>query len=109
MVYVALMKAALGEKVPAKPPDSYQATSLSPPPLSLTKMPRSWLKPALAVQRSALALSKSDWLAVGAQARRRLPASISCQLAPSLLARLYWLVDDALRAAGVEVAVQVRT
>src|SRR5437763_839036 len=48
-------KAALGENVPAEPPDSFQPTSCGGQPLTLTKMARSWLMPAFAVHRSALA------------------------------------------------------
>src|SRR5207247_10477821 len=62
-LYTACANAALGENVPAKPPDSFHATSWSAPPLTLTNMPRSWLKPALAVHRSALAPSTATSLA----------------------------------------------
>src|SRR5207247_8784417 len=61
-LYTACANAALVENVPAKPPDSFHATSWSAPPLTLTKMPRSWLKPAVAVHRSALALSTATSL-----------------------------------------------
>src|SRR6266478_6188558 len=87
MAYVALTKAALGEKVPAKPPDSFQATRTSAPPLSLTKMPRSWLKPAFAVHRSVLAPGATVTLSA---------ASMVCQVAPSELLSEYWLVETAL-------------
>src|SRR6058998_2926904 len=77
-------KAALGEYVPAKPPDSFHATSWSAPPLTLTKMPRSWLKPAVAVHRSALAPSTATSLDVGATLSSSLLGSISDHAEPSL-------------------------
>src|SRR6266446_3825212 len=95
MAYVALTKAALGEKVPAKPPDSFQATRASAPPVSLTKMPRSWLKPALAVQRSALAPSTAVALAAGESVVLKLAASMICQLAPLESASVYCWVETA--------------
>ena len=49
----AWTKAALGEYVPAKPPDSFQAATYGDPPAGVTWMPMSWLKPALRFQRSA--------------------------------------------------------
>src|SRR3984893_11026360 len=54
--------AALGENVPAKPPDSFQATICPgdwPLLASATWIPMSWLKPALAVHRSMLPLSRA--------------------------------------------------
>src|SRR5256885_16907522 len=45
--------AALGENVPPNPPLSFHASNWGAPPLSLTWMPRSWFRPALAVNRSA--------------------------------------------------------
>src|SRR5438132_418195 len=100
MAYTDSTKAALGEKVPALPPDSFQATSASAPPLSETKMPRSWFWPDCEVHRSALALSRVDWLTVGEAVSRSLAASISCQVLPSLLASVYWLVETALWVVG---------
>src|SRR4029077_5131585 len=47
--------AALGEKVPAYPPLSFQATTVPPPySMPVTMRPMSWLTPAIDVQRSAL-------------------------------------------------------
>src|SRR5437660_10763813 len=67
-------------------------------------MPRSWLKPALAVKRSALALSRVDWLLLGEAVSRSLVASISCQVLPSLLGSVYWLVETALWVVGSGLA-----
>src|SRR5437867_7158697 len=83
-LYTACANAALGENVPAKPPDSFHATSWSAPPLTLTKMPRSWLKPAVAVHRSALAPSTATSLDVGVTFSSSLLGSISDQAEPSL-------------------------
>src|SRR5260370_25665954 len=83
MEYGPLTKAALGEKVPANPPDYFHPTSVSGPPLSLTNMPRSWLKPGFAVQRSALPPSTAVVLAVGESVVLKCAASIACQLTPS--------------------------
>src|SRR5260370_17913699 len=47
--------AALGEKTPAKPPDSFHATSTLGASSMLRKMPRSWLYPVVSVHKSALA------------------------------------------------------
>src|SRR5438874_1772670 len=80
----ACANAALGENVPAKPPDSFHATSWSAPPLTLTKMPRSWLKPEVAVHRSAFAPSTATSLDVGAMLSSSLLASTSDQVEPSL-------------------------
>src|SRR6266571_2691009 len=89
-------KAALGENVPAKPPDSFQATSWSAPPLTLAKMPRSWLKPALAVHRSALALSTATSLAGAVRlSASRLP-SMSDHADPLLPCSRYCSELDAL-------------
>src|SRR5439155_21484304 len=83
-LYTACANAALGENVPAKPPDSFHATSWSAPPLTLTKMPRSWLKPAVAVHRSAFAPSTATSLDVGAMLRSSLLESTSDHVEPSL-------------------------
>src|ERR1700682_3482032 len=56
---VVSTKAALGEKVPPKPPLSFHAPSCPGPPPSIRKMPMSWLKPAFAVHRSAPALTRT--------------------------------------------------
>jgi hypothetical protein len=97
--------AAFGENVPAEPPDSFHASSWSEAPLSLTNMPRSWLKPAVAVHRSAFAVSKIDWFAVAAQARRRYRVSTSHQLTPSLFWREYWRFEEAIALAIALLAV----
>src|SRR5436190_20804769 len=81
-LYTACANAALGENVPAKPPDSFHATSWSAPPLTLTKMPRSWLKPAVPVHRSALALSTTTSLDVGVMLSSSRLASTSDQVEP---------------------------
>src|SRR2546427_101985 len=97
-LYTTCTKAAFGEKVPAEPPLSFQATSWSAPPFTLTKMPRSWLNPALAVQRSALADSTAVEAVPGERPAMRLVGSIVCHAAPSLLARLYcWLLTAVAR------------
>ena len=81
-------KAALGENVPAKPPDSFQDSGWpatvgnTPPPL--TVMPMSWLKPALAVHRSALPLRMANELTDGVKLSDRLVLSIGCHATPSL-------------------------
>src|SRR5207302_9160957 len=47
-------KAAFGEKVPAKPPLSFQATSVPDPYAApLTMMPTSWVHPAAVLRMSA--------------------------------------------------------
>src|SRR5256885_9277207 len=80
-----LMYAAFGENVPAKPPDSFQATTAPS-----TLMAKSWLKPALPVNRSALAvITAVEALATGTSAARFV-ASMSCQVAPLLLVSEYW-------------------
>src|SRR6266699_44774 len=75
--------AALGEKTPAKPPDSFQPTSVSAPPSMLTKMPMSWLYPVLLVHRSALApttatalLVDDGWLTVNEASDRQSAAPL---------------------------------
>src|ERR1700732_4821529 len=82
---IAWTKAAFGEKVPAKPPDSFHAT-ICPAPYEppVTKIPRSWLYPAAPVKRSAFALSSAAPLADGVNVIRAGPASRSDQLTPSL-------------------------
>ena len=58
-------------------------------------MPISWLKPALAVKRSALAPSTAVAAALGLRLTCRLVASMSAQVDPSLLALLYCCVLEA--------------
>src|SRR5467141_3156627 len=72
--------------------------------LGFIQMPRSWLKPALAVQRSALAETIARVLAVGVTLRLRLVASMSCQTVPSLFGSEYcdWL-DAVIRAGGIAI------
>src|SRR2546430_398419 len=77
---------------------------MSAPPLSETKIPMSWLSPAFAVQRSALAVSRTGWFGVAVQVTCNLAASMSCHVAPSLFARWYWFVEDARLLAGVAPA-----
>src|SRR3984893_8072874 len=55
----------------------------------LTWMPMSWLIPAAAVQRSALALSVATQLLLGVISSLRLVASMSAQVEPSLLVSEY--------------------
>src|ERR1035437_843238 len=100
MAYVAFTKAALGEDVPAKPPLSFQATRASAPPLSLTKIPRSWLNPALPVQRSELAPSTAVESAPGLRMVLRLGSSMGCQVVPLELLSEYWDVSGDLTKLG---------
>src|ERR1700686_670918 len=75
-------KAALGEKVPAKPPLSFH-----PRRLPLTQIAMSWLKPAFAVHRSAFPprmATQSAVLEAGIVALRMLE-SIGVKVMPSLL------------------------
>src|SRR5437773_2478629 len=95
-LYTACANAALGENVPAKPPDSFHATSWSAPPLTLTKMPRSWLKPAVAVHRSALALSTATSLADAVRLNASRLPSMSDHADPLLPCSLYCRELDAL-------------
>src|SRR5450759_1691018 len=92
IAYTPSTNAAFGENVPAKPPLSFHATSWSAAPLTLTKMPMSWLKPALAVHRSALPPSRTVALTPVNEGLTRRFASISVQVAPSLEPRLYCCV-----------------
>src|SRR3984893_6724189 len=115
--------AALGENVPANPPDSFQATICPgdwPLLASATWIPMSWLKPALAVHRSMLPLSRAIESVAGVivMASGVLEVvSRSVQVAPSLLPRRYcallaidWTVPDdtgiswAVRRGGEEEA-----
>src|SRR5713226_386276 len=64
-------------------------------------MPRSWLKPALAVQRSALPPSSRVADALGLTVSFRLVESMSTQVDPSLSGRLYCMALTALRAFAV--------
>src|SRR6266571_1758161 len=103
-------KAALGENVPAKPPDSFQdsgwpATLGNAPPLTVT--PMSWLKPALAVHRSALPLRMAKELTDGVKLSARLVLSIGCHATPSLPVREYWLGLHALNELGAVAPVGV--
>src|SRR5258708_5080295 len=92
MGYVALTKAALGEKVPAKPPDSFQATRVKGPLLSETNIPMSWLTPAFAVHRSEFAPSTAVAFDSGDNVVLRLAASIGFQVTPSESACAYCCV-----------------
>src|SRR3982074_615079 len=66
------------------------------------KIPRSWLPPALAVKRSALALSTHTEVAVGFTIIRRPVASTGVQSAPVLPALLYCLfVEPSTRLLAV--------
>src|SRR5436309_1636645 len=87
IAYVVCKKAAFGENVPAKPPDSFHAARLGAPASTATKIATSWLNPAVAVQRSTFALTMALVLAAGVMSTLRLVASIATQLAPSLLCR----------------------
>ena len=82
--------AALGENVPANPPLSFHATSVpvpyAPP---LTMMPMSWLKPAVAVHRSAPAEIAKLVSAAGDMVTFNAELSIACQAVPSLLCKTY--------------------
>src|SRR6266446_1046261 len=76
--------AALGEKVPAKPPLSFQATILP-----LTSIARSWLNPALAVKRSAFPMRSARVSAVEVTDKLKFVLSMSVQVDPSLLWSTY--------------------
>src|SRR5258708_4384717 len=94
-VITVCTSAALGENVPPKPPLSFQASGCpavvgNAPPL--TVMPRSWLKPALEVQRSALPLMMAYEATLGVKMTLVLPALVSTQVVPLLPVRLTWLV-----------------
>src|ERR1700730_8002775 len=82
--------AAFGEKVPASPPLSFQAiTWPAPKAPPLMKMPRSWLTPGDAVQRSALALRTAFEATVGVIVCTSVLASMSVQVVPSLPSSRY--------------------
>src|SRR5713101_4158816 len=103
-------KAALGEKMPAKPPDSFQASGWPATvgkPVPLTMRPMSWLKPALAVNRSALPLRMANELTDGVKLSDSLLLSIVCQATPSLPVRGYWPGLHALSGWGAVVPVGV--
>src|SRR2546430_2640624 len=80
--YTVCTNAAFGEKVPAKPPLSFQA-AMAP----LTLMPRSWLMPAVAVQRAALPVAMACGVTPGGVVRAGLGASMSVQGAALLFGR----------------------
>src|ERR1700730_13343028 len=88
--------AALGENVPAKPPDSFQLTiwpGYWPVLASATWIPMSWLTPAFAVHRSMLPLSRAIESVAGVIVRASGVLEVvsrSVQVAPSLLPRRYW-------------------
>src|SRR5258708_26530682 len=88
-------KAGWGEWAQETPRIPSEPNGLRPPPLSLTKMPMSWLKPPLAVQRSALPPTNELVSAPGATVTSR-AASMGCQLTPSEFDSEYWLADTAL-------------
>src|ERR1700694_1454470 len=91
-------KAALGEKGPATPPDSFQ-----PLTTPLTVSARSWLYPALDVHRSAFALKIALELTFGVRVIESLVLSMSVQVAPSLPVRLYCIVDTAAQRSPINV------
>src|SRR4030088_2736190 len=91
-------KAALGEKVPAIPPDSFQ-----PLTVPLTVIARSWLYPPLDVQRSAFALKMALELTFGVRVIESRVLSRSVQARPSLPVRLYCVVDTAAQRSPVNV------
>src|ERR1700737_1609943 len=80
-------KAAFGLKVPAYPPDSFQATAEP-----LTAIPRSWLYPAVNVHRSAFPLTRARVSEDGVKVVDNRSGSISTQETPSLLGSVYWFV-----------------
>src|SRR5713101_3029346 len=79
--------AALGENVPAKPPDSFHATTLP-----LTAIATSWLKPATEVNRSTLPVRIECEATEGVNETVRLVASMGCQVTPSLAVSVYCCV-----------------
>src|ERR1700693_2831318 len=96
---------ALGENRPAKPPLSFHASGCpavvgnAPPEMAI---PRSWLKPALAVQRSEFPPIHAIESAVGVTVVDRPVPSMSCQVVPSLFCRWYWSVLILLVTLAVE-------
>ncbi len=82
--------------MPAKPPDSFQAASTGLPPEGVTRMPMSWLYPAVEVHRSLLALSRTSSELPGVMVKARLVSSITCQVEPSLLGSWYCRVLTAV-------------
>src|SRR5260370_34372854 len=93
--------AALGEKVPPAPPDSFHATMPAVAVDGLIQMPRSWLKAVFAVQRSELPVTMAMELAVGVTLKLRLVPSTSCHVTPSLLGSEYcWRLGAVLPAGG---------
>src|SRR5713226_4117771 len=86
--------AAFGEKVPPKPPLSFQASGWpvvvgNAPPV--TAIPRSWLNPAVEVHRSAFALRIANELRLGVKVTP-VPPPKSTQVDPLFPVRLNWLV-----------------
>src|ERR1700730_19275836 len=79
--------AALGEKVPAYPPDSFQ-----PATTPFIRIAMSWLYPALAVHRSALALISAVESTGGTMISWSDRLSMSRHDMPSLFFSEYWLV-----------------
>ena len=71
MGYTAWTKAAFGEKVPLKPPASAHATILCVALEPLTKMPMSWLIPAVLVNRDAFPVRIATQLNAGVILRTR--------------------------------------
>src|SRR5258708_39692865 len=72
--------------------------------VGLIQMPKSWLKPVFAVQRSALPVTMAMVLAVGVTLALRLVPSMSCQVAPSLLGNTCCCrLAAVLRAGGAAV------
>src|SRR5579859_302762 len=82
---------ALGEEPPARPPLSFQA-SIEP----LTASPRSWLYPAVGVQRSALPVTITVPAAGALYVRARCCGSTLIQDEPLLLESADWPVKAVL-------------
>src|SRR5438094_343555 len=79
-------KAAFGDRVPPNPPDSFQVSGCPAEvgnPAPVTAMPMSWLKPALAVKRSALPPRIAKPVVPGVKAMLR-PELMSTQVDPLL-------------------------
>src|SRR2546425_2492141 len=87
--------AAFGEKVPAKPPLSFQPIRFdryATASAGVTVIPRSWLIPATEVHRSTFPVNVTRQLSARFTLMVRAVPSIALQLLPSLLDRPYWLL-----------------
>src|SRR5581483_9817471 len=89
--------AAFGENVPFRPPLSFHASgwpAVVGKPVPLTMMPRSWLKPAVEVQRSALPPSTAIPVEDGVKVTAT-PESSVVHVEPLLPVSEFWAVVHA--------------